>query len=460
MKKLGTDFMPSFVARGIAWAKLDASIIPLLLGRIWSVFAGPLTPLFIATFTSPAQQGLFYAFGGILAIQGLFELGFNQVIQQYVSHERPFVRISNVRIQGGRREALSNLRVLFRIAIAWYLLLAFVVLAVVGLYGNHFFASRSEAAEGWQMGWWLLVTASCLSVLCQPLILVINGLNFVSFVNKWRTVSTILQTLALWGALAAGLTIKAPGVSAWVGASALLVPFIVFFLPLFFTLGQKAKSKNFWPIFGQLFRLQTKTGLSWITGYFVFQIFNPILFLTTDEARTGYFGMTQAVLASAASFPLAWVQTKLPSIGAALGAGEPLVARSIFREGMTRVLAFSLPALLGAYSLLFLMQHFFFKEQRIMGVAESMLLVAGFVAQNAVLSMASFCRAHKAEPFVIMSWVQATSTVALLWILSERFSLLGAALSFFVSWILAAVWCSIIFRRFWSDSTTPLSGKP
>lgn len=400
-----------------------------------------------------------YSFGGILAIQGLFELGFNQVLQQYVSHERPLIRIFKGTIRGGQREALLRLRVCFRIAVIWYGLLGFIVLIVVGIYGDRFFAIHNEGEANWRIGWWILVTSSVFSVLTQPFMLVINGLDFVSFVNKWRTLSIIIQTVVLWAALGSGLSIMAQGLSAWVGAVCLIIPFWLAFYPLYRTLSSKVEFVRFRPLFSQIFRLQTRTAATWMTGYLVYQAFSPILLLTTDAIRVGQFGMTQAVLASAASFPLAWVQTKLPRIGAALGVHDFALSKKLFKEGMVRVMVLSVPVLVGAYAILFGMQARFFTGQRILSVPEASLLIAGFAAQNVVLATGGFVRAHKADPFVLMAWVQAGVTVSLLWLLSVKFSLMGAAIAFVSSWLIAAIWGCTIFLRFWNDPVTHLPPK-
>jgi O-antigen/teichoic acid export membrane protein len=434
----------------LSWAKIDAAIAPLLAGRAWSILAGPLTPILIAAFTTPAQQGLFYSFGSILAIQSMFELGFNQVLLQFVSHEAHSVRRgSRGSLIGGTQLALSRVRIFFRLGIVWYALVALVVLLGLGPFGMAFFGPRAGGAPGWEVAWLILVGGTALNVIIQPVIILINGLDYVAFVNRVRTVSTIVQTLALWGALAAGLSLTAPGFSVLIGTVVLLLPCLWWFRPLLGALVRSPRSGELRSLFFRVFHLQSKTALTWMTGFFVFQIFNPVLLAKVGAVEAGQFGMTQALLGSAAAFPLAWVQTRLPRIGAYLGRSEHAMAKSLFREGFIRAVVLSIPAIFGALLVLEVLQHFFFSTQRALGPVDGAILAGGFVLHNVSSAMVSYVRAHKQEPFVLLAWSQALVTTGSLLLLVQSAGLRGASLAYLLSALFGVVWCFQIFRRFW-----------
>ena len=56
------------------------AILYSLITRVWQVLAGPVTIILIAQFYSLDEQGFYYAFASILAMQSFFELGFFNVI--------------------------------------------------------------------------------------------------------------------------------------------------------------------------------------------------------------------------------------------------------------------------------------------------------------------------------------------------------------------------------------------
>jgi hypothetical protein len=67
---------------------IDKAIGFTILARGWGSLAGLITVALIARFLSPAEQGYYYTFGSLLALQIVFELGFSFVILQMASHER------------------------------------------------------------------------------------------------------------------------------------------------------------------------------------------------------------------------------------------------------------------------------------------------------------------------------------------------------------------------------------
>src|SRR4029077_15389254 len=87
---------------------LDRAIGFTVLARFWSSAAGLVTVALIARFLSPAEQGYYYTFGSLVALQIVFELGFSFVILQLASHERALLSISsNYEISG---DAIAHAR--------------------------------------------------------------------------------------------------------------------------------------------------------------------------------------------------------------------------------------------------------------------------------------------------------------------------------------------------------------
>src|ERR1700758_2899807 len=73
---------------------LDRAVGFTVLARFWGSTAGLVTVLLIARFLSPGEQGYYYTFGSLVALQIVFELGFSFVILQLASHERASLSIS------------------------------------------------------------------------------------------------------------------------------------------------------------------------------------------------------------------------------------------------------------------------------------------------------------------------------------------------------------------------------
>ncbi len=80
-----------------------------VLARGWASLAGLVTVALIARFLSPAEQGYYYTFGSLIALQIVFELGFSFVILQMASHERAHLTLSPRRSISGDAVAHARL---------------------------------------------------------------------------------------------------------------------------------------------------------------------------------------------------------------------------------------------------------------------------------------------------------------------------------------------------------------
>src|SRR5258708_35135884 len=67
---------------------VDRAIALTLLGRGWGVIAGPLTIFLIARYLRAEEQGFYYTFGSVIALNIFFELGLTYVLLQFASHEK------------------------------------------------------------------------------------------------------------------------------------------------------------------------------------------------------------------------------------------------------------------------------------------------------------------------------------------------------------------------------------
>ncbi len=82
------------------WLGLDRAISFTVMARFWLGFAGIVTVVLIARFLSPSEQGYYYTFYSMVALQIVFELGFSFVILQLAAHERASLTF----LPGGRIE--------------------------------------------------------------------------------------------------------------------------------------------------------------------------------------------------------------------------------------------------------------------------------------------------------------------------------------------------------------------
>jgi len=75
---------------------IDKAIAYTVLSRGFQAMGSNVSMLLITRFLTQVEQGYYYTFGSILAMQIFFELGLNGIIVQYVAHEAAHVKSFDV----------------------------------------------------------------------------------------------------------------------------------------------------------------------------------------------------------------------------------------------------------------------------------------------------------------------------------------------------------------------------
>src|SRR6202049_512731 len=142
---------PSGIARIRHWIRevlgIDRAIGFTVLGRFWSSAAGLVTVALIARFLSPAEQGYYYTFGSLVALQIVFELGFSYVILQMASHERAELSIANDYEISGAPIAHARLASVIQKSVRWYSVAAVLMAGALLPLGFFFFSTHQRAGS-------------------------------------------------------------------------------------------------------------------------------------------------------------------------------------------------------------------------------------------------------------------------------------------------------------------------
>src|SRR5260370_35067646 len=89
--------------------------------------------------------------------------------------------------------------------------------------------------------------------------------------------------------------------------------------------------KEVWPF-------QWGIAISWICGYFVFQLFNPILFHYWGPVAAGQMGMSLNISNALMAISIAWVNTKAAPFGAMIARKEYVKLDHAFFRALTQSL--------------------------------------------------------------------------------------------------------------------------
>ena len=159
----------SFLTKIKHWTGLDRAIVFTVLGRFWSAFVALITVLLIARYLSPSQQGYYYTFFSLVALQIVFELGFSFVILQLAAHERTHLKFLPGGDIEGQPIAHSRLASVLQKAVRWYSVAAALMAMTVLPVGFHFFSSNSTGTDiHWKAPWRLLALSVAITFQIDP----------------------------------------------------------------------------------------------------------------------------------------------------------------------------------------------------------------------------------------------------------------------------------------------------
>ena len=260
-----------------------------LIQRSFSVVSGIAITFAVPFFLSPEQQGYYYTFSSILAIQVFFELGLGQVL---------LYKFSSYALAGcdffASGKSLEKHRLLYasrRIYIVISLLFFLATMAV----GYTFFSHSGHTLFEWRPQWLFLVFATSINLMQSIKLIFLESHGRVADVATLRLMSNIVSTIILFTVLIfrGGLwaVIVVPLVNAiistwWIyRSSKSLVYRQSRNLDAVVTLNDICQ---IWR--QEIFPLQWRISLSWLSGYFIFQLITPIAFSRFGPVVAGQLG--------------------------------------------------------------------------------------------------------------------------------------------------------------------------
>jgi hypothetical protein len=408
------------------WIGLDRAIVFSVLARFWGAGAGVITVLLIARFLTPSEQGYYYTFSSIVALQVVFELGFSFVILQLAAHERARLTLNNDGSVVGDKIAHRRLASVLQKSVRWYAVADILMTAAILPAGFYFFMVNRSDLYGvhWRLPWTLLVLASMCTFQIDPVFSFLEGCGYIADVARRRLLQSILGSLLAWSALALHHGLFAPAMIIW-GQVLVGVSFLLFskFRSLLSGLWRISTQEHAISWRREIFPFQWRIAISWLCGFFIFQIFNPILFVFQGPVIAGQIGMSLMITSSIGGVALSWINTKSSPFGAMVSRGEIAELDRVFFRTVWQSSILLLLGGISFWTVLLLGGHFYPKmASRVVAPPLFALLLLGAVINHIVNCQAIYLRAYKREPFLVQAVISAVLISSLTFILAKYVS--------------------------------------
>lgn len=408
--------------------------------RIIQAFTGIASIFFISKYLTDVEQGFYYTFGSILAIQVFFELGFTGIITQYVAHEASHLVLNENFCFEGEQIYKSRLASLLRFSIKWYAVIAVLFMIALLIVGYVFFNTNNKNNESvsWEMPWFILVISTAVKLFQAPFTSILMGLNKVKEMNKLGFYQQIILPTSVWICLMLGLKLYVVGISS-------LLSVIIWNIYIARTNLQRILF-NLWKeqitervsYMKEIFPFQWKIALSWISGYFIFQLFNPVLFATEGAVVAGQMGMTLSVLNGIQALSFSWLNTKIPLYSRLIALKDYMQLDKVFKLTLKQMSTICLCLLLIFFINIWGLRYFEISlngnllGNRFLPYIPLILMMATLYINQFVTSWATYLRCHKQEPFMINSICGAIANALSTILLGKYFGLYGITIGYFL----------------------------
>ncbi|MDR3490941.1 MAG: hypothetical protein P4M12_02720 [Gammaproteobacteria bacterium] len=409
---------------------LDQLVRYSLLYRASQAFVGLGTIFVITRWFKPEEQGYYYIFASLLGLQVLFELGLSFVILQFSGHEFATLSWSNDKVIQGPPDKIAEFKVFLAKCFKAYAFIAIIAFCMVWLGGYLFFIhAKNTSTVNWNMPWLLLCLATSGNLLLAPFLSIIEGSGLVVQINQFKTIQNTLGAVAMWLAMIADTHLYSIAIDAVVCLAITFGWLLYYFSDLIKKTYQGLFTPNQIPslVWAQeVWPMQWRMAISWISGYFLSQIYIPIIFYYHDSVSAGKLGMSLAVCNMLSLFSISFMTAYNPRMCQLIAQKKWENLHALFN----RLFIHSLILTSLAAAAIFICMNLpllSFLTKRFVSPYEMLLLLSTVVVSYMIGAAAQLLRAFKREPFVWVSLIGAILNASLAWWFGKKYSILGIA---------------------------------
>ena len=412
---------------------------------MWSALAGPLTIILIATRFSKVEQGYYYTFSSLLALQIFFELGLLTVMAQFAAHEFAFLSWGEKGEITGSEEHSDRFVDLLGKGFKWYSVSAVLLILVLIPAGLYFFAQSSANVIDftWRLPWALAVIGVGCNLLLIPFYAVITGSGEVASINRREMMGGMAGSIIGWLVITCGGGLYAiPAVTTGTIVVGVLYLFrsrprlLATAFSHAFGSQRPSHTVSWW---GEVWPMQWKIALSWVSGYFIFQLFTPVLFKFHGPVVAGQMGMTLSAVNAVQGVCLMWLNTRSPEFGKLIALknwqGLDVLFKQILKQAMIISVVLSTVAIVVVAGL----QALTTVGSRFLPLLQVVIFFIAVYGNIVINGWATYMRAHKQEPMLLLSIIAALLVGTSTLFLGMKYSSMGIAVGYCLITILYGI---------------------
>jgi len=183
----------------------------------------------------------------------------------------------------------------------------------------------------------------------------------------------------------------------------------------------------------EILSMQWRIATSWLSGYFVFSTFTPILFYYHGPVIAGQMGMTWSLVMAFSTLAGVWVRPKAPRFGMLIAQKKYNELDRLFWRLAKIVSVVSISGALIILSFVYFINNLNLQfANRLLPIIPTGLFLLATVIMTISLPMSTYLRAHKREPLMILSVISGVLIAVSNIILGKLYSANGMAVGYLI----------------------------
>jgi O-antigen/teichoic acid export membrane protein len=300
-----------------------------------------------------------------------------------------------------------------------------------------FFAREDAnyAEVNWKFPWLIVMFATSITLLCSPYFSIIEGMGKILDVAKFRMTQMFISYAVLILTLNLGIGLYSLALFQLSGAvcSALWLIGNSKNRSILFQVYASFKKEHQINWRNEIFPLQWKIALSWLSGYFIFQLMNPLLFAYKGPVAAGQMGMTLAVFGGLSVVSMAWINTKVPTFSMLVAKKQFTQLDEMFFRTLKQASLIAVSIILIGWVALYMLHLYLPKYgSRFLPPVPIAFVAANSLFNQLIFALAIYLRSHKKEPLLLPSIMGAICSAAIAFICAKWFTVFELTLSFLI----------------------------
>jgi O-antigen/teichoic acid export membrane protein len=398
---------------------VDSAIFWATANRVFGLLKGPISIYFLIRYLTPQDQGLWYTFGSLSALTVFAELGFTTIITQFVSHEYAKLKEEDGILHGDLM-LMDRIVGLVRFSVRFYIIVIPIAIIILITVGYFYFKTESLLVF---LAWMFFSIIGGLNLLINLFQSIYQGLDKVKKMQINALILTITTSVFNWIMLMMHLKIWALVIGNFLGV---IITAILLYkaAPKFWHQMVSYKVQSKFNFFKETIPLQGRYAISWICGYFIFNLYVPATYKYIGQSQAGRLGITMSILTMITAISNNWLTTKIPKLNIYVSERKYDHLSKLFRSSFIQSVIVQIIISVGFVICLALAEIIFpILETRFLNIYITIPLLLTQLALTIISSLAVFLRAHKEEPFVWISILNAILMIVAVFVILAKYNL-------------------------------------